>query len=111
MQAMLAVASLPQPKPGTANLDRYTMTFASEKDRAQQHEPQHVKGLRCWLIRCMLTKYSVFYCTPKFLPKIELGRDRRGLPAKQVSICSTFAPAKNLEKHCVFHVFGKIGPT
>ena len=75
-----------------------------KKGRAQQHEPQHVKGLRCWLIRCMLAKHRVFYCSPKFLPKIEFGRDRRGLPAKQVSICSTFAPAKNLEKHCVFHV-------
>ena len=73
-----------------------------EKGRAQQHEPQHVKGLRCWLIRCMLAKHSVFYCSPKFLPKIKFGRDRRGLPAKQVSICSTFAPAKNLEKQCVF---------
>ena len=76
-----------------------------KKGRAQQHEPQHVKGLRCWLIRCMLAKHSAFYCTPKFLPKIEFGRDRRGLP-----VCSTFAPAKHLEIHCVFSRFRQDWP-
>ena len=40
-----------------------------EKGRAQQHEPQHVKGLRCWLIRCMLSKHRVFIAHLNSCPK------------------------------------------